>query len=131
MRERPQMNTKPRNLKVSGFPSPRCARLSAARRPNSIRRVLSRCSDSENSSNRSRIVPETPGVGLVLEANNNVVGIPHDDDVARGLAPSPALGPEIEHVVQIDVGQERRDHRPLTRPLVADRDDQRVLLRLP
>ena len=52
-------------------------------------------------------VPETPGVSLVLEANNNIVGISHDDHVARGLPPSPALGPEIEHVVQVDVGKQR------------------------
>jgi hypothetical protein len=36
-----------------------------------------------------------------------VVGISHNDHVARGFAPSPALGPEIENVVQVDVGQER------------------------
>src|SRR5215471_11806985 len=58
LRDRPQMNTKPRNLKVSGFPSPRCARLAAAKRPNSIRRVLSGCNDSENSSNRLRIASQ-------------------------------------------------------------------------
>src|SRR5215475_5457362 len=49
------MKVKPRKLKVSGFPSPRVARRSAAKRPNSIRRVLSGLSDSENSSNRLRI----------------------------------------------------------------------------
>src|SRR5262245_3309590 len=54
----PQMNTKPRNLKVSGLPSPRRARLAAAKRPNSIRRVLSGCNDSENSSNRVRIASQ-------------------------------------------------------------------------
>ena len=47
-------------------------------------------------------VPEAPGIGLVLEADHNVVGIPHDDHIARGLAPSPALGPKVEHVVQVD-----------------------------
>src|SRR5215831_8260692 len=52
------MNTKPRNLKVSGFPNPRCARPAAAWRPNSIRRVLSGCNDSENSSNRLRIASQ-------------------------------------------------------------------------
>jgi hypothetical protein len=30
----------------------------------------------------------------MLEADNNVVGIPNHDHVARGLAPSPAFGPE-------------------------------------
>ena len=43
----------------------------------------------------------------VLEADDDVVGIPHDDHVARGFAPSPALGPEIEHVMQVDVGEQR------------------------
>src|ERR1700736_522468 len=51
---RSQMKVKPRKLKVSGFPSPRRARRSAAKRPNSIRRVLSGLSDSENSLNRLR-----------------------------------------------------------------------------
>src|SRR6516162_6634136 len=50
----PQMKTNPKNLKVSGFPSPALARLSTAWRPNSIRRVLSRCSESANSSTRTR-----------------------------------------------------------------------------
>ena len=52
-------------------------------------------------------VEEATGVGLVLEADDDVVGIAHDDHVARGLAPSPALGPEVEGVVQVDVGQQR------------------------
>src|SRR5262245_30966361 len=38
----------------SGFPSPALVRLAAAWRPNSIRRVLSGCSESANSSNRAR-----------------------------------------------------------------------------
>jgi hypothetical protein len=37
------------------------------------------------------------------------VGIAHDDHVARGLVPSPAVGPQIESVVQVDVGEQRRD----------------------
>src|SRR6202142_2906128 len=52
-----------------------------------------------------------------------MVRIPPDDDVARGLAPSPAFRPEIETVVQIGVGQERRYHRPLSGTLVTDRHD--------
>src|SRR5262249_25873197 len=68
-------------------------------------------------------VPEAPGVRLVLEADDDVVSIPHDDHVARGLVPSPALGPEIEGIVQVDVIEQRRDHRALPRPLVTDRDD--------
>ena len=44
------MNVNPRNAKVSGFLSPRSVRLAAAKRPNSIRRVLSGWSVSMNSS---------------------------------------------------------------------------------
>ena len=36
------------------------------------------------------IVPEAPGVRLVLEADDNVISIPHEDHVVRGLVPSPA-----------------------------------------
>ena len=49
------MKVNPKKLKVSGLPSPRRSRLTAAWRPNSIRRVLSGCSDSANSSNLARI----------------------------------------------------------------------------
>jgi len=37
-----------------------------------------------------------PGGGLVFEADDNVIGVAHDDHVARGLALSPARGPKIE-----------------------------------
>ena len=59
----------------------------------------------------------------MLETDNEVVGIAHDDHVARGLAPSPALGPKIKDVVQVDVGKQRRDHRALPRPPLTDRHD--------
>jgi hypothetical protein len=42
----PQMKVKPRKLKVSGLPSPRRLRRSAAKRPNSISRVFSANKDS-------------------------------------------------------------------------------------
>src|SRR5208337_5359734 len=37
---------------------------------------------------------ESASVGLAFETDDVVVGIAHDDHVARGFAPSPALGPE-------------------------------------
>ena len=55
----------------------------------------------------AHIVPETPGVRLVLKADDNVISIPHEDHVARGLVPSPARGPEVEHVMQVDIGEQR------------------------
>src|SRR6202008_3442829 len=54
-RDLSQMSTKPRNLKVSGLERPRLLQFCAAKRPNSIRRVFSGGSDSENSRSLSRI----------------------------------------------------------------------------
>jgi hypothetical protein len=60
-----------------------------------------------------RVEKATSGA-LVLEAGHQIIGIAHDDHVALGLLPSPASGPEVEDVVQVDVGKARRDHRPLS-----------------
>src|SRR5208283_4317701 len=68
-------------------------------------------------------LPEAASVALMLEADDDVVGIPDHDHVARGLAPSPALSPEIEDIVQVDVREQRRDHRALARPLFLYRHD--------
>jgi hypothetical protein len=43
----------------------------------------------------------------VLEADNDVIGIAHDDHVAVGLPPSPLPDPEVEDVVPLDVGVQR------------------------
>ena len=53
---------------------------------------------------RTHRLPKAPGVGLVLKADYEIVSITHNDHIARGLAPSPAVGPEIEEVVEIHVG---------------------------
>jgi hypothetical protein len=39
---------------------------------------------------------------MVLEAGDEVIGITHHDHVASGRVPSPARGPEVEGVAQID-----------------------------
>ena len=59
LRRFPQWCVKPRNVKVSGFPSPRFSRSEAANRPNSISRVFSGCNSSPNLA----VAPETlPGI---------------------------------------------------------------------
>ena len=79
---RSQMKVKPRKLKVSGFPSRRRARRSAAKRPNSIRRGLVRIErQREPLEPLAHIVPEAPGIRLVLEADDNVISITHEDHV--------------------------------------------------
>src|SRR6516164_2948540 len=59
-------------------------------------------------------IEETTCVVLMLEAGHQIIGVAHDDHVATGLLPSPAFGPQIEYVVQVDVAEERCDHRTLT-----------------
>src|SRR5271166_1168235 len=41
-------------------------------------------------------IQEAPGVSLVFEAHDDIIGIAHNDYVARGLMPSPALGPQVD-----------------------------------
>ena len=59
----------------------------------------------------------------MLEANDYIVGIPDHDHVARGLVPSPAFGPKIEDVMEVDVREQWRNHRALSRPLFLNRHD--------
>src|SRR5687768_5754608 len=60
----------------------------------------------------------------MLESHNKVIREPHDDDIAVSLRLPPLLDPQVQYVVQVDIGQQRRDaaalnctyltHYPLT-----------------
>ena len=52
-------------------------------------------------------IEETTCVVLMLEAGHQIIGVTHDDHVATGFLPSPAFGPQIENVMQLDVAEER------------------------
>src|SRR3979490_2336875 len=80
-RDLPQMKVKPRKLKVSGLPSPGRLRFSAAKRPNSISRVFSGCSERELLEPCAQCVEEAAGVMFLLEPDDEVVGIAHDDHI--------------------------------------------------
>jgi hypothetical protein len=62
------------------------------------------------------IIQEALRVLLVLEADDRIIGIPHDDHVAGGVPQSPLLDPEIIDVVQVDVRKEWGCHRTLRNP---------------
>src|ERR1700745_194474 len=51
----------------------------------------------------------------MLESCNKVIGKPHDQYIALGLCLSPLLDPQIQHVVKIDVGYQRRYTAALNR----------------
>src|SRR3954451_24822287 len=91
----PQMKVKPRKSKVSGLPSPRRRRPAFCREASELDQpgLLGMQRQRKLPQPLAHLVQEAPGVLLVLEADDKVVGIAHDDHVARGLTPSPALGP--------------------------------------
>ena len=51
-------------------------------------------------------IPEAPRISFVLEASDQIIGVAHDDHLALGLLPPPLLSPEIEDIVQVDVGKQ-------------------------
>src|SRR3954453_18705255 len=50
-------------------------------------------------------IEEPTGVGLVLEADDDIIRVAHNDHVTGGLPLSPAVGPEVESVVKVDIGK--------------------------
>ena len=59
------------------------------------------------------LAPEARGIVRVLEPHDDVIGVPYHHDGSPGLALAPSLYPEVEGMVQEDVGEEWRDDRPL------------------
>ena len=54
----------------------------------------------------------------VLETNDRVVRVAHDNHVAGGASPPPLVDPLIINMMKVDVRQERADDRALWRPLL-------------
>jgi hypothetical protein len=55
---------------------------------------------------------EPLGVVTMLEAGNDVVGEAHDDHVTASLPVPPVPGPQVEDVMEVDVGEQRGSHAP-------------------
>src|SRR6266508_1083419 len=68
-----------------------------------------------------QFVMKPRGVRLVLKAHHEVISPADDNHVAFGFCLAPVLHPEVEHVVQIDVGQQRRGTAALWRPFFTAR----------
>ena len=65
----------------------------------------------------TKVVQKLPGVTVMLEPNNEIVGETSDDDIAPGVPTSPMPDPQVEHVVQVHVSEQRRRRCPLRRSL--------------
>ena len=107
-RDRPQMNVKPRNLKVSGLLcfAPGASDRGEAAELDQAGLVWMKRQRELHQALAHRI-PESSGIGLPLKADDDVVGVAHDDRCNTDAPPSPAVGPKVEDVVQVDVGEER------------------------
>ncbi len=64
-----------------------------------------------------QLLQETIGVLPLLKPQHGVVGISYDDHIARCFLP-PLVHPEIEHIMQVEIGKYRRNHRALWRPFL-------------
>ena len=58
------------------------------------------------------------GILPVLETHDGVIGIAGHDDYPLGVASPPLMHPEVQCVMQIDIGEQRRDHCSLHHSLV-------------
>src|SRR5271167_1746827 len=106
--------------KVEGFRFPLSALLPILGRERSElqkTRFLGMQFQVELSHSFAKLCPEPFGIRFPLKANYDVVGKPHDDHVTASLFPTPRLGPQVEHVVQVNVGQQRRCTAALGRSL--------------
>ncbi len=55
----------------------------------------------------SQIMQKSLGVSLVLKSYYEIIGITNDDGLARVVFISPPLHPHIQHLMQVDIRQER------------------------
>ena len=53
------------------------------------------------------VLKEPHGIGSLLEAHHKIVGITNDDDIALCRFPAPDNRPQVEHIVEIHVGDQR------------------------
>jgi hypothetical protein len=57
--------------------------------------------------------PQLPGILFILEADHKVITVSHKDNAASGLSLPPLLDPEIQTIVQENIGQQGADTRSL------------------
>ena len=60
--------------------------------------------------------PELFGIRFAAESNHDVIGETHDNHISVRPLLTPCLNPQVEYVMKIDVGQERRGTAALGRP---------------
>jgi len=59
---------------------------------------------------RVQLTQERLRIVFSLKAQYRVIGVPYDDNIARGLPLAPLVDPEIHTIVEIDIRQQRRNY---------------------
>src|SRR5437899_6352466 len=62
--------------------------------------------------------PKLIGIRFAVESHHDVIREAHDDTIAMCPLLTPRLGPQVEHVMKIDVSQQRRSTSALGRTLL-------------
>src|SRR3569833_149731 len=76
---------------------------------------------------RESLKPLTQGLGKalclirVLKTDDKIVGPANDDDISCCMALPPLLCPKVEHIMEENVGEQRRNRGPLWSPCFARR----------
>lgn len=111
-----QMCVNPRKSNVSERRCPpACAALGRATSKFQNPRLLLIQRDTELRHPLTQCVEKAWSLVLCFEAHDAVVRVADDDNIPFRRFASPLVGPEVEDVVQINIGEERRDHRALRR----------------
>ena len=110
----PHMCVKPRKSNVSGFPLAPGRSIPGGVAPELDEPGLVGMQlQVELRASLTKIGEELHGITVLLEPDNEVISEPHDDHVAVGMPTPPLPDPPVEHVVEIDVREQRRNRCPL------------------
>jgi hypothetical protein len=63
-------------------------------------------SQTESGETFPKLLQEPFGLAAMLETNDEIVSVTHDDDIARGELRPPPVDPQVEDIMVVQIGQE-------------------------
>ena len=55
----------------------------------------------------SQVMQESLGVSLMLKSHHEIISVPNDNGLAPAVLASPPFHPHIQHLMQVDIRQQR------------------------
>ena len=108
------MCVKPRKSNVSGLPPALGCPVAGGVPPELDQPGFVRVQfQSELREPAAKLVPEPLSVLSVLEPDDEIVSETHDDHITARVPLPPPVGPQVQDVVQVHVGEQRRNRCPL------------------